>query len=251
MLAKIIFVAGKGGTGKTTFSALLLRYLTQKDKGDILAVDADPNANLNEALGVQANGYIADILTEVREGKDIPPGMTKDVYVEYKIQQLMTETREFDLLVMGGPQGPGCYCYANDLLKGYLEKLAKGYDYLVVDSEAGLEHLSRRTVPRADFLFVMSDASARGIRSAGRIQDIVKSLKTPIDKIYLIVTKVMDGQLDSLQPEIAATGLELAGTIPFDQEITRYDVAGQPIFGLPAEAPAVRAVSDILEQLPL
>ncbi|TDA69381.1 MAG: carbon monoxide dehydrogenase [Clostridia bacterium] len=250
-MAKIIFVAGKGGTGKTTFASLVLRYLVEKGKGTILAVDADPNANLNEALGVEVKGNIADILDEVKDGRSVPPGMTKDLFVEYKLQQVMTETPRIDLLVMGGPQGPGCYCYANDLLRGYLERLAVNYDYLVVDSEAGLEHLSRRTVPKADVLFVLSDASARGLRAAARVKEITDTLKTPINAKYLVVTKTLDGQAEALQPEIEATSLPLAGFIPLDSQVMQADLNGRAIFYLPEDAVAVRAVTGIAEKTKL
>lgn len=244
-MPKIIAVAGKGGTGKTTFVALTLKYLAEEGKGSILAVDADPNANLNEALGVELRTAVADILDEVKDARAVPSGMTKDLYIQYKLQQSLIETEKIDLLVMGGPQGPGCYCYPNDLLRQYLERLAENYDFLVVDSEAGLEHLSRRTIPRADILFVMSDATARGVRSAGRVKAIVDSLKTPIERLYLVVTKVEDG-LGPLWSEIAATGLELIGLVPLDEEVIRRDLAGQPLVALPQEAPAARAVREIL-----
>lgn len=249
-MPKILAVAGKGGTGKTTFVALMLQYLVRRQRGSILAVDADPNANLNEALGVPLTAAVADMLEEVKDGRSIPPGMTKDLYVQYRLQQCLIETPAVDLLVMGGPQGPGCYCYPNDLLRQYLERLAANYDFLVVDAEAGLEHLSRRTIPRADILFVMSDATARGVRAAGRVKAIVDSLKTPIDRLYLVVTRVENG-LEPLQEEIEATGLELLGTVPLDQEIIARDLAGRPLVDLPEGAPAVQAVRRLLEQVGL
>lgn len=249
-MPKILAVAGKGGTGKTTFVALMLQYLVRRQRGSILAVDADPNANLNEALGVPLTAAVADMLEEVKDGRSIPPGMTKDLYVQYRLQQCLIETPAVDLLVMGGPQGPGCYCYPNDLLRQYLERLAANYDFLVVDAEAGLEHLSRRTIPRADILFVMSDATARGVRAAGRVKAIVDSLKTPIDRLYLVVTRV-ENSLEPLQEEIEATGLELLGTVPLDQEIIARDLAGRPLVDLPEGAPAVQAVRRLLEQVGL
>ncbi|MBC7346055.1 MAG: AAA family ATPase [Clostridia bacterium] len=249
-MPKILAVAGKGGTGKTTFVALMLQYLVRRQRGSILAVDADPNANLNEALGVPLTAAVADMLEEVKDGRSIPPGMTKDLYVQYRLQQCLIETPAVDLLVMGGPQGPGCYCYPNDLLRQYLERLAANYDFLVVDAEAGLEHLSRRTIPRADILFVMSDATARGVRAAGRVKAIVDSLKTPIDRLYLVVTRVENG-LEPLREEIEATGLELLGTVPLDQEIIARDLAGRPLVDLPEGAPAVQAVRRLLEQVGL
>jgi len=249
-MTKIVAVAGKGGTGKTTFAALTLRYLTEKGAGALLAVDADPNANLHEALGVTVSTVVADILDDCKDGTRIPPGMSKDLFIEYRLQQSLVEGERIDLLVMGGPQGPGCYCYPNDLLRRYLERLAANYDFLVVDAEAGLEHLSRQTIPRADFLFVMSDATVRGVRSAGRIRALVQHLKTPIERMGLVITRAADG-LEPLQAEIAATGLELLGVIPWDEEIERRDLEGQPLLTLPVEAPSVRAASAILERVGL
>jgi CO dehydrogenase maturation factor len=243
-----IAVAGKGGTGKTTFTALLLRQLVQHKKASILAVDADPNANLNEALGLEVQMQISDLLEETKDPKAVPIGMTKDVFVEYKLQQCLIETKHVDLLVMGNPQGPGCYCYANDLLRKYLESMVSGYDYMVVDSEAGLEHLSRKTIPRLDYLFVISDSSARGVRSAGRVYEIVKSLKTPIDKIGLIVTRTK-GELGALEKEVNNTGLELWGMIPYDDQLVQFDLEGRALFDLPDESEAVKAVQGIIEKL--
>ncbi|MBS4026696.1 MAG: AAA family ATPase [Clostridia bacterium] len=243
-----IAVAGKGGTGKTTFTALLLRQLVQHKKASILAVDADPNANLNEALGLEVQMQISDMLEETKNPKAVPIGMSKDVFVEYKLQQCLIETKHVDLLVMGNPQGPGCYCYANDLLRKYLESMVSGYDYLVVDSEAGLEHLSRKTIPRLDYLFVISDSSARGVRSAGRVYEIVKSLKTPIDKIGLIVTRTK-GELGALEKEVNNTGLELWGMIPYDDQLVQFDLEGKALFDLPDESEAVKAVQGVIEKL--
>jgi len=246
-----IAVAGKGGTGKTTFSALLIRYLIEKKKGSILALDADANANLNEALGLEVDTMISDILNETKDPKAIPPGMTKDMFIDFKMSHAIVETDKVDLLVMGNPQGPGCYCYPNDLLKKHLDSLSTNYDYLVADNEAGLEHISRRTIPKVDYLFVISDASARGIRSAGRVKNLVDSLKAPVEKIFLIVTKTQHQGIEPLMPEIEKTGLELIGTIPMDSRVTQYDIEGKPLFDLPEDSAAVKAVQDILSQVKL
>ncbi len=248
-MAKYIAVAGKGGVGKTTFTALMLRYLIRSKQGvSVLAVDADPNANLNEALGLEVEKTIADILEQTKDPKAIPTGMPKDVFVEYKLQQSIVETRDIDLMVMGGPQGPGCYCYPNDLLRKHLEKLSENYDYVVVDTEAGLEHLSRRTIPQIDAMFVISDSSARGIRSAGRVYDLVKGIKTKIGVIYLVVTKTMEGSLDELQEEIGKTGLEVIGDIPLDPEVVSQDLQGKALFALSDDSAAVKAVEKIIQK---
>lgn len=240
-------VAGKGGTGKTTFAALLIRYLIENKKGDILAVDADPNANLNEALGLEVDTVIADILDATKDPKAVPQGMSKDMFIQYQLAQALVETRDLDLLVMGRPQGPGCYCYPNDLLRKHLENLSGNYDYMVVDNEAGLEHISRRIIQNISHLFILSDATARGVRSAGRIRELVEELKIPVGAMHLLVTKVTDG-LENLEPEIERTGLNLKGTIPLDPLIVEFDTKGQPLFALPETSLAVQAVNAILEQ---
>lgn len=244
-----IAVAGKGGTGKTTLAALIIRYLVERGKKPVLAVDADANANLNEALGLEVKETIASLLEQTRDPKAIPAGMTKDLFIEYRLNAALSESRDVDLLVMGGPEGPGCYCYPNDLLRKYIESLSKGYPYLVMDNEAGLEHLSRRVAQDVDILFVVSDATARGIRSAGRVHHLVRSLKTQLDRMYLVVTKTLDGALEALQEEIVNTGLELAGEIPLDPAVAEYDLRGRPLFELPATAPAVLAVQGIMDRV--
>lgn len=246
-MARSVAVAGKGGTGKTTFAALVIRYLVEKKKGSILAVDADPNANLNEALGLTVTTFISDILEDTKNPKAVPPGMSKDMFIEYKLAQALIETEKLDLLVMGRPQGPGCYCYPNDLLRKHLEILAHNYAYMVVDSEAGLEHISRRIIQNVDDLFVMSDASVRGIRSAARIRQLVEEMQLPIKRLFLVVTKTSDG-LGPLVEEIERTGLPLAGTIPYDPLVVEYDTLGKPLFELPPNSIAVQRAKEILQK---
>ncbi|MBE3582199.1 MAG: AAA family ATPase [Thermoanaerobacteraceae bacterium] len=249
-MARSIAVAGKGGTGKTTFAALTIRYLVEHNKGSILAVDADPNANLNEALGLEVNTYIADILEDTKNPKAVPPGMSKDMFVEYKLAQALVEAEKLDLLVMGRPEGPGCYCYPNDLLRKHLETLAHNYGYMIIDSEAGLEHISRRIIQNVDDLFIMSDASVRGLRSASRIRQLVEEMALPIKRLFLVVTKTANG-LGSLQREVERTGLTLAGTLPYDPLVVEYDVMGTPLFRLPPDAAAVRKAWEILDKVGL
>jgi CO dehydrogenase maturation factor len=244
-VVKQIAVAGKGGTGKTTFTSLLIRYLIENQKRPILAVDADPNANLNEALGVELGETISDIIASTKDPKGLPAGMTQETFIAYKLQSALIETKDVDLLVMGGPDGPGCYCFPNNILRKHLEDLAGSYSYVVMDNEAGMEHISRRVTTDIDILFVVSDSSARAIRSAGRVHELVKTLKSSVKEIYLIVTKTHPGDIETLQKEISATGLTLIGTIPFDSEVARYDLESKPLFELPIHSKSVEAVYEI------
>lgn len=248
-MSKYIAVAGKGGVGKTTFTALLLRQMVNRKKGtSILAVDADPNANLGEALGLNVTSTISELLEESKDPKAIPQGMPKNIFIEYKLQQSLVESKDIDLLVMGGPQGAGCYCYPNDILRKHLENIGEGYDFVAVDSEAGLEHISRRTIPRIEVMFVISDSSARGIRSAGRVHELIRGLKSAVQTIYLIVTKTTEGSMESLSKEIERTGLTVIGDIPLDPLVVEYDLAGKPLFELPDDAVSVQAVERILNR---
>ncbi|MDA8222734.1 AAA family ATPase [Desulfosporosinus sp.] len=248
-MSKYIAVAGKGGVGKTTFTALLLRQMVHRKKGtSILAVDADPNANLGEALGLNVTATISELLEQSKDPKAIPEGMPKNIFIEYKLQQSLVESKEIDLLVMGGPQGAGCYCYPNDILRKHLENIGENYDFVAVDSEAGLEHISRRTIPRIEVMFVISDSSARGIRSAGRVHDLIRGLKSAVQTIFLIVTKTTEGSMESLREEIDRTGLTVIGDIPLDPLVVEYDLAGKPLFDLPDDAVSVQAVDSILNR---
>lgn len=241
-----IAVAGKGGTGKTTVTGLIIRYLVEHRKGRILAVDADANMNLNEVLGVEVHQTIG----QIREGLgvSVPAGMTKDAYINYKTQECLVESDGFDLISMGRPEGPGCYCYANTLCKKYVDEIADGYEYVVLDNEAGMEHLSRRTTHNMNLMFTVTDASVRGIQAARRIEEIVKELKLDIGRIALIVNRVPGGKLEEpTKREIERLGLELAGVVPADPEVTRYDLEGRPTFQLPEDSAAVRAVAGIMD----
>lgn len=244
-----IAIAGKGGTGKTTLAALLIRQLIQANKSPILAVDADANANLHEALGVEVEDTLAEILARINNNLEpLPAGMTKDQYVAFRVHQSLAEGENVDLLVMGGPEGPGCYCYANNLVRGFMQELSNNYPFVVMDNEAGLEHLSRRTTQNVDILFVTSDASARGIRSAGRIKELVESLALDIKKMYLVITKVAPGSVEALQDEIKKTSLELIGTIPRDDQVFEYDLHSKPLATLPDDSPVVAAITEIMHK---
>jgi CO dehydrogenase maturation factor len=249
---KQIAIAGKGGVGKTTFTALMLRYLAKNRPGkSILAVDADPNANLNEALGLEVENTISSLLEDTKKPNAVPAGMTKEVFIEFKLQDSLVETESVDLLVMGNPQRSGCYCYPNDLLRKHLENLRSNYDYVAVDNEAGLEHLSRRIISQVDILIVVSDSSARSIRSAARVHEIAKAVGLDVKELYLVVTKVQGQEVDELAGEIEKTGLQLIGTVPLDPLVAEYDLKGKALTDLPDDSAAVMAVDRILGKLNL
>lgn len=245
-----IAVAGKGGTGKTSFCALLIRYLAQKGKTPILAVDADANANLNEALGLEIeNDTVSELIAKTKDMHGVPEGMSQETYIEYKLNASLAESKNVDLLVMGGPEGPGCFCFPNNILRKYLDNLTRSYKYIVMDNEAGLEHISRRTTQDVDYLFIISDNSARSIRSAGRVKKLLSEIKTKVNKVYLIVTRATEQDIENLKEEIEKTGLELVGIVPNDPMITQFDIKGRPLFELPDDSPAVTSVYGILDKL--
>lgn len=245
-----IAVAGKGGTGKTSFCALLIRYLIERGKSPVLAVDADANANLNEALGLKIeNETVSELIAKTKDIDGIPNGMSQDAYIEYRLNASLSEGKNVDLLVMGGPDGPGCFCFPNNILRKYLDNLSRGYRYIVMDNEAGLEHISRRTTKDVDILFIISDNSARSVRSAGRVNQLLKQINTKVKRVYLIMTKSTPQEIENLKDEIEKTGVELVGIIPNDAALTEFDVKGKPLFELPDDSSAVKAVYQILDQL--
>ncbi len=245
-----IAVAGKGGVGKTSFCALLIRWLIENKKTPILAVDADPNSNLSEALGVSIDsGTISEIISSTKDIKAIPTSMSQDEYISYRLDSSLTESEHFDLISMGGPEGPGCYCFPNNVLKKHLQKLTLNYNTIVMDNEAGLEHISRGTTSEnIDALFILSDTSRRSIRSAGRVYDLTKELKVPIKKIFLIITRGKDGDIEILSDEIEKMGLELSGMIPNDEQLISYELSGKPLYELPNDAVSVAATNKILNE---
>ncbi|HCC32307.1 MAG TPA: carbon monoxide dehydrogenase [Clostridiales bacterium] len=235
-----VAIAGKGGTGKTSFAAMLIRTLQEGTGGTILAVDADPNSNLHEALGIAVPRTVADVLEEVKTPGPPPAGMPKSQLIEYRLRSVLVETPRLDLLSMGTPEGPGCYCFPNDLIRHHLAALARDYDFLVVDNEAGMEHLSRRVAQDMDMTFVLSDATVRGLRTAGRIRALVDEIGLKPGRVWLVVNRVVDRR--PLEEAIAATGLEVGGFIPDDKGVADLDLHGEPLARLPAGSPALQAV---------
>jgi CO dehydrogenase maturation factor len=250
-----IAVAGKGGTGKTSLCGLTIRYLTEKRRGAILAVDADANANLNDVLGVKVHATVGKLretsLEAIKSTAPRPGGMSMEQLFDYQIQQALIEAKGFDLLVMGRPEGSGCYCAANNIIRKYMDKLADTYPFTVMDNEAGLEHLSRRTTQDTDLLMIISDSSVRGIMTAGRIGELVKELKLNIKRSVLIVNRVQDGTSEdrSLLNAIGQQSVEFAGFIPADELIFEYDLNGKPLIQLPPDSRALASFYSVLDKL--
>jgi CO dehydrogenase maturation factor len=242
-----IAITGKGGTGKTTLAALIIRIIKEKQLGSILAVDADPNSNLAEALGIEVKETIGSILDEISaQPEKIPSGMPKDRFIEYRLQTGIAEGDGVDLLAMGRPEGAGCYCYVNNILRNIVGKLIKDYDYIVIDNEAGLEHLSRRTTRSADLLLVISDATPVGLRSAKRINELAEELKIKIKKRFLIINRYIDS-ID--KKVIRGLGMECAGNIPVDKNIAKASLNGNSLMELKNNSVSLTALRKIGEKL--
>jgi len=249
-----IAVAGKGGTGKTSLCGLTIRYLKERKRGAILAVDADANANLNDVLGVKVHATVGKLretsLEAIKSTAPRPGGMSMEQLFDYQIQQALIEATGFDLLVMGRPEGSGCYCAANNIIRKYMDKLADTYPFTVMDNEAGLEHLSRRTTQDTDLLLIISDSTVRGIMTAGRIGELVKELNLNVKRSVLIVNRVQDRELDStLQKVIDQQGVEFAGFVPADELIFEYDLNGKPLIQLPPDSKALTGYYAVLDKL--
>ena len=247
-MAFSIALSGKGGTGKTTIAGMLVKYLVKTGRKPVLAVDADSNANFNEVLGLEFTDTLGNSREEMKKGK-VPSGMTKDVFMEMKLEQAIVESAGYDLVVMGQPEGPGCYCAANTLLTGFLERLTDNYPYIVMDNEAGMEHISRLTTKNVDVLLVVSDTSRRGLQAAIRINDLAKTLNIGVAKSYLIINQVKEAPAPAMLEIVAKAGLELAGTISEDPTIYEYDLNGRPTIEIPENAPSVRQAFDIFQKI--
>ena len=243
-----IALAGKGGTGKTTIAGMLIKYLIKQNKTPILAVDADCNANLNEVLGVEISGTLGSAREEMKKG-DVPSGMTKDVFMEMKLEEAVVEADGFDLIVMGQPEGPGCYCAANSLLTNYLERLSGNYPYIVMDNEAGMEHISRLTTNNVNILLIVSDSSRRGLQAAIRIDELARCLKIVVDKSYMVINQARETLSQQAMAMIKKANLELIGTIPEDDLIYDYDFEGRPTIEMPEDSKSVKAAFEIFDKI--
>jgi CO dehydrogenase maturation factor len=249
--------AGKGGVGKTTTCGLFIDHIVRAGKGPVLAVDADPNSNLNEVLGVEVDLTLGDLREEIANAEmadpsPIPISMSKQEYAAYKFGDALIEHDKFDMLVMGRTQSKGCYCFVNDILREQIRKYYLNYGYMVVDNEAGLEHISRGILPPVDIILLVSDCSRRGIQAVGRIAKMIGDLDLKAKDTALIVNRVPDGHLaDGIKQEIEAQNLKLLGILPEDGLVYEYDADGKPLVTLPPDSRIRVALEDIIGKLKL
>ena len=250
-----IAVAGKGGVGKTTTCGMIINYLCKKNKGPVLVVDADANANLNEVLGVEMETSLGQIREEIAHAElkgTIPKGMSKADYAEFKFNSALVEEDDFDMIVMGRTQGQGCYCFVNGMLKTQVDKYARNYSYVVMDNEAGLEHVARGTLPHVDTMLLISDCSRRGIQAVARIAEMVGELNLNPGQMGLIVNRAPGGVLDDgIKAEIEKHGLKLFGVLPHSDAVYRCDCDGEPSANLPDSEPMKQALKGVMASIGL
>ncbi|UCG77648.1 MAG: AAA family ATPase [Nitrospirota bacterium] len=248
-----IAFAGKGGTGKTSLAGLTVRYLVEKKGKPVLAVDADSNACLNEAVGLDVDATVGslreDSLETIRSGADRPGGMSMEQLFDFQIQQALVESKGYDLLVMGRPEGPGCYCAANNIIRKYTDMLSDKYAYTVIDNEAGMEHLSRRTTHSVDLLMIISDPTVKGVKTAKRIYDLVEELSLDVQRSAVILNRITGDEGDRLLDLSGELGLEIGGLVPQDISVFENDLKGAPIFEIDESSPARVAFFKILDEI--
>lgn len=244
-----IAVAGKGGSGKTTLAGLIIRNLLNRDSGAVLAVDADPNSNLHETIGMEVERTVGSTLAEFfKERMQMPPGMTKEVYLEIKLNEIIAEGKGVDLLSMGRGEGKGCYCYPNLMVKKFVDTLSENYGYVVMDNQAGMEHMSRRTTDDIDLLLVVASPTVKGVRAAARIFALIEELELRTKKAGLVMNMSSDPLDETLAEELSRESLEPMWIVPADPLIQKYDLDRRPLTEMPDDSPAVSAVNALLQQ---
>ncbi len=247
-MSKVIAFAGKGGVGKTTVATLVIRNMAASNKGPILAVDADPNSNLGETMGLEVPSTIGDIRENyMKDPQGIPSGMDKINYLETLVEQALIEKPDFDLLVMGRQEGQGCYCMVNNILNKFTEKLGAHYKYMVVDNEAGMEHLSRRTSGKVDILFLVTDYSLRGLRALRRIHGMLEGLNLDVKELGIVVTRAPKKLSEAFLNEVKEIGVPIVGTIPDDPALLEFDMERKSLLDLPDSSSSVLAVEKLMD----
>ena len=245
-----IAICGKGGTGKTTLSAVILRFLIRSGKGPVLVIDADADGNLAQALALKGVQTVGALLDEMeKKVSQLPPGMSKDKWLEGRLAELLVEEKGFDFLSMGRGEGPGCYCYVNSVLRRLMDNLENNYPYSVMDNAAGMEHLSRRTTRAADILFLVSDHSVRGVESGARIAELAKELKLDVKEMGFVINRVPGTMDPVIRKKIEEKGLAILGSIPEDDQIKRFDLEGRSLLELPEDNKVTVAVREMVEKI--
>ncbi len=238
-----VAISGKGGTGKTTVAALLVRSLISAGQVPVLAVDADPNANLHEALGVEIQETLGSLREEAFT-QQIPPGMNRRDYISLCFRKSLVEAKGFDLIAMGRPEGTGCYCFANNLLTTSMQLLERDYRFVVIDNEAGMEHLARGTIGIPDLFLVVSDPGVRGIRTAARIRNLARSLGLGTVPVILVLNRWKGTPLDNLPAVFGKPVL-----VPEDPAVESADIEGSPVASLPPGSTALAAIEQLAETI--
>lgn len=248
-MSYVIALAGKGGVGKTTTAALIVKYLLKHGKRPLLAVDADPNSNFADSIGIKIENTIGNVLADfLKERCDIPQGMTRQSFLDMKLHQILKEEKDIDMLVMGCPEGPGCYCAANSMLKSYFDDLVKNYKYTIIDNEAGMEHFSRKTNTDIDLLVICSNYSRKGIRTAKRLSDLVNDLRLNVKERFLVVNQTPEVMDKEILNEIKESALPFMGNTVSDDLVEEYEVSGRSLIELPDNSIAYQGIEHILEK---
>lgn len=246
-MTQTIALAGKGGTGKTTMAGLLIKYMVKNGKSPVLAVDADSNSNLNEVLGLEVTETLGDAREDMKKGQ-VPSGMTKDVFISMRMEEAILETGDYDLVVMGQPEGAGCYCAANTLLTNFMDRLTDNYPYIVMDNEAGMEHISRLTTKNIDVLLIVTDASRRGLQAAIRIHELASNLNIGMGRSCIMLNQVKTEPPEKVLQMIQDAGIEYLGAVPADDMVYDFDFEGRPTIELPEDNAVVQAAFAAFEK---
>jgi len=249
-MSKIVALAGKGGVGKTTVSSLIIRQFAKNGVTPVLAVDADPNSNLGETLGLNVEKTVGDIREGyMKDPQQVPSGMDKINYLEMMMNQGLIEEKDFDLLVMGRQEGQGCYCMVNNILNKFIEELEKSYKYILVDNEAGMEHLSRRTSGRVDMLILVTDYALRGLRAVKRINEMLADLKLDVNEIGLVVNRAPEKLNERFLEEVEEIGVPIICTLPEDNTLLDFDMERKSFLDLPDDSPSVLKLDELMQKI--